>query len=193
MGRLAAMLLTTLLVGCGHARAPFDGSDARRLAATAPAAAGWSWPANPSPPKWDTSAATPTTDPLLTVYRQRTAHLVSLGEAFKKWQDANKLANLDIEVFENAEDAHDALAPFDALSLGWAKRSGRVLGTTKPKGIGDEAWAMSVAGNGREATVHWRRRNLVFEAHVHCFGRCPADVDSAARAWAAAIDDVTRE
>jgi len=43
-----------------------------------------------------------------------------------------------------------------------------------------------------EVTCHWRRGNLVVEAHVHCFGFCPGDVDSAARAWVGAIDKASR-
>ena len=34
--------------------------------------------------------------------------------------------------------------------------------------------------------------NLVFEAHIHCFGSCPSDVDSAAHGWADAIDTEAR-
>jgi hypothetical protein len=47
-----------------------------------------------------------------------------------------------------------------------------------------------VSGNGTQVTCHWRRGNLVLEAHVHCFASalCQGDVDAAARAWVDAID-----
>ncbi len=45
---------------------------------------------------------------------------------------------------------------------------------------------------GKEVTYHWRRANLVVEAHVDCFGFCPGDVDAAARAWVDAIDNPAR-
>ena len=41
-------------------------------------------------------------------------------------------------------------------------------------------------------TYHWRRGNLVLEAHLHCYGDCPLDVDPAARAWVDAIDEEAR-
>ena len=47
---------------------------------------------------------------------------------------------------------------------------------------------MTVAGNGPQASYHWRHGNLLFEAHMHCFGRCPRNVDSAARTGAEAVD-----
>jgi hypothetical protein len=40
-------------------------------------------------------------------------------------------------------------------------------------------------------TYHWRRANLVVEAHVQCFESCPGDV-GAARAWVDAIDEAAR-
>jgi hypothetical protein len=55
--------------------------------------------------------------------------------------------------------------------------------------LGDEAWILSVANsNGDEATYHWRRGNLVIEAHVQCFGSCPVGTGAAAGEWADAID-----
>jgi hypothetical protein len=41
-------------------------------------------------------------------------------------------------------------------------------------------------------TYHVRRDNLVFEAHVHCYGFCQGDVEAAAREWADAIDEEAR-
>ena len=58
-------------------------------------------------------------------------------------------------------------------------------------GLGDEAWVLWVGGSGTQVTYHWRRGNLVLEAHVHCYGSCSSDVDAAARNWADAVDAVT--
>jgi hypothetical protein len=178
-----------LLSGCGgHRVAVFSGADARRLASIAPDAPGWNWPSRTVAPTWDTSAAGPTTDPLLRKFLRQTARLVSLGQASNRWQDANKLGNVDIAVFKDSQDAHASMAPFDTLSQGWAAKSGRVTKAAATTGLGDEAWVMWVAGNGPEVTYHWRRDNLVFEVHVQCFGHCPHNIDRATRAWAHAID-----
>jgi len=58
--------------------------------------------------------------------------------------------------------------------------------------LGDEASRLWSEGNGTQVTCHWRRGNLFVEAHVHCFGFCPGDVDAAARAWVDAIDEAAR-
>jgi len=55
--------------------------------------------------------------------------------------------------------------------------------------LGNEAWLLWARGNGSQVTYHWRRGNLVGEAHVHCFGSCPTTVDEATRTWAEAIDE----
>ena len=59
-----------------------------------------------------------------------------------------------------------------------------VFGVTKDEdvdGLGDEAWVIWIVGNGNQVTYHWRTGNLVVDAHMHCFGICPTDVDGAAR------------
>jgi hypothetical protein len=184
----------TVLDGCGSDRLRlYAGADARRLAAIQPRLAGWSWPPSNARPVWDTSRETATTDPLLRRFIRQTAKLVELGGASNRWQDTNKLANLDIEVFQDSTDAHAVMAPFNALSEAWAKQTGRVTKAGQTTGLGDEAWVMQVVGNGPQVTYHWRRGNLVFEAHIQCFGRCPPNVDRAAQAWAAAIDTAARQ
>jgi hypothetical protein len=45
-----------------------------------------------------------------------------------------------------------------------------------------------VSVDGLQVTYHRRRDDLVLEAHVHCSGSCPSDVDAAARARVRAID-----
>ncbi len=85
------------------------------------------------------------------------------------------------------------MAPFNAFSRGWAQRFGRVTKDEGIDGLGDEAWVLWKAGpTGAEVTYHWRRDNLVLEAHVACFGSCPDDIDAATRAWADAIDAEAR-
>jgi len=86
------------------------------------------------------------------------------------------------------------MAPFNAFSRGWGRRSGRVTKDENIDGLGDEAWLLWVAGSetGPEVTYHWRRGNLVLEAHLQCFGSCPDDIDAATRAWVDAIDAEAR-
>lgn len=188
-----AVVATAVLTGCGagHVHA-FTAADARLLANVHPAFGGWTWSPNDAKAAWDTSTGS-TTDPLLREFRRKTARLASLGDASKKWEDANKLANLDVAVYSNAADARASLEPFNALSKGWASRTARVTKAEKTDGLGEESWVMRVEGNGTQVTYHWRRRNLVFEAHIHCFGVCPANVDAAAFAWAKSIDAAARD
>jgi len=125
-------------------------------------------------------------------FRRQTANLVETGEASKEWRDNDKLARLDVGVYRSSSDAHAAFAPFNALSRAWGKRTGQITRDRKLDRLGNEAWVLWVGCNGVQVTYHWRRDNLVFEAHVHCFGSCPSDVDSAAHAWADAIDAEAR-
>src|SRR5215217_6621836 len=74
--------------------------------------------------------------------------------------------------------AHELMAPFNAYSRGWGKRFGHITKDEEIDGLGDEAWLLRTESDGIEVTYHWRRGNLVFEAHLHCFGYCPRDVCS---------------
>jgi hypothetical protein len=84
------------------------------------------------------------------------------------------------------------MAPFNAFSRGWGERTGLITKDEQIDGLGDEAWLLRTKGNGTEVTYHWRRGNLVVEAHVHCFGICPEDVEGGARSWVEAIDEAAR-
>ena len=196
LSRRATVLVivaSAVAAGCGGKGAQvFTGADARRLASLAPSRSGWTWPRNAAKPVWDTSAGPPTSDPLLARFRRKTANSSSLGEASKEWQDTDKLANLVVDVYTTSAAAHEVMAPFNELSEGLAARSGRIRKAASADHLGDEAWAMWVSGDGVQVTYHWRRGNLVFEAHVHCFGNCPADVDAATRTWAETIDVAAR-
>jgi hypothetical protein len=112
--------------------------------------------------------------------------------ALSEWEDDDKLAHVDVELYGSASAAHHAMAPFNALSRRYARQGGYILGEEGVSDLGDDAWRLRIGGNGQEVTYHWRRRNLVLEAHMHCFGACPADFAAAARAWAEAIDAQAR-
>jgi hypothetical protein len=171
----------------------FTPADATRIANVRPVTPGWAWPQNPE--KHASSGSQPeaqSTDPLDVELKRQTADIVSLGEEGNKWRDADKLANLYAQVVASAAEAHDLMAPFNAYSRGWGKRFGRITKDEEIDGLGDEAWLLRTETNGTEVTYHWRRGNLVVEAHVHCFGFCPGDVDAAARAWVDAIDEAAR-
>jgi hypothetical protein len=136
---------------------------------------------------------TKSTDPLDVELMRQTAGIVSIGAATATWADTDKLAHLYTQVFARAASAHKLMAPFNAYSRGWAKRFGVITKDEKVDYLGDEGWLLETNANGPEVTYHWRRGNLVVEAHFQCFGLCPADVASAARAWAEAIDEAARE
>ena len=190
---MAAVVATAVLGGCrGNHEHVFTSADARRLANLQPALGGWTWPPNDAKAVWDSSTGS-TRDPLLLEFRRKTARLAALGEASKKWEDANKLANLDVAVYTTTADADASLEPFNTLSKGWAARTARVTKAAKASGLGEESWVMRAEGNGSQVTYHWRRRNLVFEAHIHCFGVCPTNVDAAAFTWAESVDAAARD
>jgi hypothetical protein len=185
-----------LLGGCGGGEEPeqvFTPADAARIANVRPVTPGWAWPQNPEKSvSSDSSTESDSTDSLLVELKKRTADLVETGEAGNKWRDDDKLGNLAVSTFESVSDAHEAMAAFNAFSRGWGERSGVITKDQEYEGLGEEAWVLWVVGSGTQVTYHWRRGNLVMEAHVHCFGLCPGDVDAATRGWVDAIDEAAR-
>jgi hypothetical protein len=188
---IAGVVTAIMVAGCGggSGEARFTLTDAARIVDVRPAAPGWTWPSKRAKSVSSKSTPLTSTDPLLVEFEEQTAGLVDLGDAESHWQDNDKLAHLDIAVYRSSSDAHRSLAPFDALSRGFAKRTGHVRTDADVDGLGDEAWLLRVSGSiGKEVTYHWRRGNLVVEAHLHCFGSCPPGIAAAAREWAEAID-----
>jgi hypothetical protein len=84
-------------------------------------------------------------------------------------------------------------AAFNDLSRGYAEQYGNVTKAEEIDDLGDEAWVLWVSSGGTGVRYHWRRGNLVIEAHMDCHGVCPGDVDAATRAWADAIDTEARD
>ena len=183
---LAAVIVAGFGGGDGTEQV-FGAADAARIAAVRPVGPGWVWPRIPE--QGDALSGEPdSSDPLLTALKEQTAHLVQLGEAGNTWRNEDKLGKLSVSVFGSADDAHEMMAPFNAFSRTAGERSGAVTKDERLDYLGDEAWRLRVGGSGTQVTYHWRRGNLVVEAHVHCFGLCPIDVDAGTRAWADAID-----
>jgi len=115
--------------------------------------------------------------------------LSDLGDAETDWRDGDKLAHVDIGVYGSSDDAHAGLLALHDFARAEGARSGRVSSDVSLSELGDEAFALRVAGEtGAQVTYHWRKRNLVIEVHMHCFGSCPNDIDAAARSWAEAVD-----
>jgi hypothetical protein len=184
-------LAATIAAGCaGEGEAGYSLSDARQLANLRPIVPPWTW--RPEDKKSANSGASAKGDPLLDRFRRETKALVDLGDAGGEWMDTDKLAHIDVAVYKTSADAHRAFAPFNALSLGWAARSRGVVSQSSVAGLGDEAWLLRLADDGEQATYHWRRDNVLIEAHMHCYGACPPGLASAARAWAERIDAATR-
>ena len=194
IGGLAAATVAAALAGCGRGGSTSTGyteADAERLAKLAPVTPGWpAWPEKPDAKRH--AAQTPeeaaAKDPIYAKYRRKTAHVAREGGSGNHWQDDDKLANLSVSVLESDADAHVDFLASNELSRGYGDMYGFVDKAESVAGLGDEAWRLWAHGNGAQVTYQWRRDNLVVEAHVHCFGTCPQDVDSATRAWAEAID-----
>jgi hypothetical protein len=195
-----AVVAAIVVGGCGGGEEQehvFGPADATRIANVRPVTPGWTWPQKPekrSPDSEKEEGQADPTDALLEELRRQTADIVSVREAGNKWRDGDKLANLVANVLANATDAHDLMAPFNTFSRGWAESYGRITKDEEIEDLGDEAWLLRATTDygGREVTYHWRRGNLVVEAHVDCFGFCPSDVEAAARAWVDAIDQAAR-
>ena len=188
-----ATVAAVVVVGCGGRAEEqvFTPADATRIADVRPDMPGWTWPQHAKKHVSSGSQTeTQATDPLDVKLTRQTGDIVRLGAAASKWKDADKLANLAAQVFASRDEAHELMAPLNAYSRGWGKRFGRITKDEEIDGLGDEAWLLRTETNGTEVTYHWRRGNLVVEAHLDCFGYCPGDVDAAARAWVNAIDEV---
>jgi hypothetical protein len=199
MSRGAVAVVAAIVVGgCSGGKEQeqvFTPADATRIANVRPVMPGWTWPQNPEKRVSSGSQTeAPSTDPLDVALRKQTADIVSLGHAANKWRDAGKLANLYAQVFASAIEADRLMGPFNAYSRGWGERFGHITKDEEIDGLGDEAWLLRTekGSGGTEVTYHWRRGNLVVEAHVDCFGFCPGDVDAAVRAWVDAIDEAAR-
>jgi hypothetical protein len=196
-GAIVGVAAAIVVGGCrgGEEREQvFRPADAARIANVRPVMPGWTWPQNPEKHCSSCSQAeAQPTEPLLVELKRQTADTVSFGDAGNKWRDAYKGANLYADVLASAADAHKVMAPFNAFSRGWAERTGRITKDEEIEGLGDEAWLLRAEVNGTpEVTYHWRRGNLVVEAHVYCFRLCPGDVEAATRAWVDAIDEEAR-
>jgi hypothetical protein len=203
-GGIAASLVAVTLVGCSGGNEPggtYKAADAERLAYLAPRTPGWPpWPQTPEgePPSQSLEELA-ARDPILAEYLRRTADIDRPDDwsSGNRWADNDKLANLVLDIFGTAADAHVGFLAANDLSRAYGAKYGVVVRAEKVDGLGDEAWRLWAHGNGRQVTYHWRRDNLVTEVHVHCYAReCPsdvdADVDAAARAWADAVDEEAR-
>jgi hypothetical protein len=169
VGGTAVVAVAILAAGCGGGGSKsFTTSDAKRIAGVRPDARGWTWPSTTDESRTDDNSA------------------------MRAWEDDNKLAHVDVQLYRSDSAAHHAMVPFNALSRSYARQGGYILGEEGVPDLGDDGWRLRIGGNGQEVTYHWRRRNLVLEAHMQCFGTCPADFAAAARSWAEAIDAQAR-
>lgn len=173
----------------------FNAADAKRIASVRPVTPGWGpWPQSPEKPRRSNKSPEELAaeDPIFAAFRARTADIGERHDEGTRWRDDDKLANLVVDVSETPADAEVVLDAFNDLSRAYAEQYGHVTKAEEVDGLGDEAWVLLVSSNGRGATYHWRRANLVIEAHVDCHGACPWDIEPGARAWAEAIDDEAR-
>lgn len=199
--RLVLLLVATAVgAGCaGETEEPpqtFTAADAQRLSVIAPSASEWDWPERPtSTGVSDPDDEVPETadDPLIAALNDQIRNLEELGGASSKWTDDHKLAHLNVSAMSTALDAQVGMKAYREFLHAWGDTGG--FGVTKDEdvdGLGDEAWVIWIVGNGNQVTYQWRNGNLVTEAHVHCYGICPTDVDGAARAWADAVEAEAR-
>lgn len=191
---LAVVMLLAAACG-GSADRVYTPDDAGRIAEVSPTATGWTWPAAPEARSASTAVESDpggSDDPVVAEYQRQTSGLTEVAEEGARWRDEDKLANLVVQVFESAADAETGLAALNAYAERSGERSGTVTKAAAADGPGDDAWVLWVGGSGTQVTYHWRRGNLVIEAHVHCYGTCAGDVDEAARAWADAVDTEAR-
>ena len=193
-----ALVVTLAVAGCSggsEQEQVFTAADAKRIADIRPVTPGWGqWPRTPEKPRRSTTSPEERAaeDPVYAAYRERVAGIAEGPEEGTRWSDDDKLGNLVVSVYETPADAELVFAASNDLSRGYAEQYGFVTKAEEVDGLGDEAWVLLVSSNGRGAIYHWRRANLVIEAHVDCHGTCPWDVEPGARAWADAIDEEAR-
>jgi hypothetical protein len=185
-------------VGCSgddRSERTFTAADARRLAAVRPDGPDWTWPADEEKriESGRTKEEIAAEDPIYAAYLARTRGIEDVADEGSRWRDDDKVANLTVEVVKSAEDAEVVFDASNDLSRGYGEQYGFVSRAEEIDGLADEAWVLWASAGGQGITYHWRRGNLVVEAHVDCFGRCPPDVDAATRAWVDAIDAETRK
>ncbi len=124
MTRGAIAVVAAIVVGgCSGGKEQeqvFTAADAMRIGNVRPVTPGWTWPQNPEKPvsRSPTEAQVDSTEPLNLELKKQTADLVEIGEAGSRWKDGDKLANLAVNVFGSASDAHELMAPFNAYSRG---------------------------------------------------------------------------
>jgi hypothetical protein len=193
----SSALLAAGVAGCGSGgeQEQFTAADARRLANVRPVTPGWSpWPQRPEKqPRSDSSAEElAANDPIYAAYRQSLHGIREGREESNRWRDHDKLGSLTAQVFDTPANAQTGFAALNQLSRGYAEQYGDVTRAEEVDGLGDDAWVLLATSGARQATYHWRRANLVVEAHIDCHGTCPSDVGAAARAWADAIDEEAR-
>jgi hypothetical protein len=194
-----ALLAVIVLGGCAGSdteERTFTAADAKRIAAVRPVTPGWSaWPQSPEKPRRSNKspAELAAEDPIYAAYRARTLEIGEGLDEGNRWRDDDKLANLVVSVLDTPVDAEVVFDASNDLARGYAERYGYVTKAEEVDGLGDQGWVLLVSSNARGATYHWRRANLVIEAHVDCHGACPWDVEPAARAWADAIDAEARD
>jgi hypothetical protein len=193
-----ALMIVAITAGCGGNSDP-EGLSAedvvKRAAIVPPKTPGWKWPEMPtsSSPYSEDEAGNPppTKDPLAAKLHRQLQGLYLIGSAASRWEDTSKLANLYVELWSSAADAHSAMPAYREFAHGWAESTGAVSDEVVG-GLGDEAWRISARGYSEEVTYRWRRDNLVLEAHIQCLPACRSDIVQAARAWVDAIDEEAR-
>ena len=196
-----ALVVVAIVAGCGGSSNPktVSAEDAvnvvKRAAMVPPTTPGWNWPEMPtssSPYSKDEGGDSPSkSDPLAAKLYRRLRGLDLIGGAGSRWEDKSKLANLAVELWSSAADAHAAMPAYREFAHGWAEKTGAV--SDEPVGgLGDEAWRISASGYSEEVTYKWRRDNVVLEAHIQCSSSCESDINEAARAWVDAIDEEAR-
>jgi hypothetical protein len=132
-----AIVAAACIGGCGGSaeEQTFTPADATRIANVRPEIRGWTWPKNPKMHvSSDSRTEAQATDPLDVKLKRQTADIVPSGDAGSKWQDADKLAHLSAQVFASPAKTHELMAPFNAYSRGWAKRSDALPRTRRSQG-----------------------------------------------------------
>lgn len=191
-----AALLAALVVavaGCaGESDAPtaFTGEDADRIAHVRPDTAELELPDEGTFDAFTEDVGPPpeTGNATLARFFEETKDLDYVGDAGGRWEKADNVANLVVEIWATETDAHAAMPSYRRAIRAWNRETGALGVDEDVSDLGDDAFRI---GDATRVTYKWRRGNLVLEAHVGCV-RCPPDVDAETREWVDAIDDEAR-
>jgi hypothetical protein len=195
--------VATAVAGCGGsttndaagAEPQYAQSDLARFVAVRPVTADWHWPTESETPP------APFTRDDMDVYEPKYPSQAALSQAYadagfvesrtRTWRTVANKGSSFATLFATPDGANDAFVAGKKFARSWFTDVEHAdIVDVRPDGLGERAWGVRGGTRGAQEFVEygWRRGNVLLEVYVAC-APCPSDIESAAREWAAAIDE----